>query len=174
MRPLALPFALAADFVPEVAMQSELPTARWVIGKYLRLLVTTLTCVTAISVECRAIDIVLPQSFQGLWVDSPDHNACSEVKLPRDAQGAGEGVLFLDRKMFYSQETACNVTISAKSCCNSEDEDTRSGTLVCGGNRTQIIFYLQQSAGKWQLIVATFGSGMNGPSVKVYQRCGGK
>lgn len=124
-----------------------------------------------LTLECQAIENVLPRSFQGLWVDTPDHNACSEVKVPRDAWGAGEGALFLDGKLYYSQETACNVTISAKSCCNSEGEDTRGGTLICGRYRYPIIFHLRKSVGKGELIVAEFLSGDNGPSVKIYQRC---
>jgi hypothetical protein len=122
--------------------------------------------------ECRAVETVLPRTFQGLWVDSPNHDACSEVKVARDAFGAGEGVLFLDGTAYYSQETACRVSIYTKSCCDAADDDTRGGTLVCGRSRTPIIFHLHRSADGGRLTVAEFGSGVNGPSVKTYQRCG--
>lgn len=123
------------------------------------------------TLECQAIENTLPRSFQGLWVDATEHDACTQVKAPRDALGAGEGALFLDGKIYYEQETNCSNAISAKSCCNSDNEDTRSGTLLCGKNRSPIIFHLRKLEGKEELIVATFMSGASGPSLKIYQRC---
>lgn len=127
--------------------------------------------IVASAVECRAIEDMLPRSFQGLWVDVPDHDACSQVKVPRDTRGAGEGALFLDGKMYFSQETECSDTIASKSCCNAENEDTRGGTLVCGKNRYPVIFHLRKTSGKVELIVATHTLGVSGPSLRTYQRC---
>jgi hypothetical protein len=120
---------------------------------------------------CEAIENVLPRSFQGLWVTDETHSACREIRVASDARHAGEGALFLDGKRYYSQETDCNVIVTAKSCCNSENEDTRSGTLICGKYKYPIIFHLQTANRNDQLIVAEYSAGVNGPTLKSYKRC---
>lgn len=131
----------------------------------------SLIVVIALPVSCQALEKSLPQPFQGLWVDAPSHDACSQVKNSRDAMSAGEGALFLDVGNYYSQESDCSYTIATKSCCNSDNDDTRGGTLVCSKYRHPIIFHLRKSHNNYALIVATYTSDPSGPSLKLYQRC---
>jgi len=118
--------------------------------------------------DSRELEHTLPVAFHGVWVTSDWSNECPPISSPKDAMSSGEGILYLRSNEYISQETDCELRILSKHCCDREYEDTRSGTLICGRYRTPIILFLQKSAGKEELIVATYDTGMSGPSVKSF------
>jgi hypothetical protein len=128
----------------------------------------------------RSVDRALPSQFHGIWVteeslksgwtgENGGHVACPPIRKDEDAYGIGEGVLVLRRDKLYSQETDCKLVIVSKICCDAEEEDTRGGTIVCGRNRTPVIFHLRKDSE--ELIVAEYDVGASGPSIKKYRRC---
>lgn len=128
-----------------------------------------LTC-AAFPIYCAA-EQILPKSFQGLWVNRPEHDACSSVKSPFDATSAGEGVIALDGNLYFSQEERCNVVITSKACCDAEGEQTRGGVITCGKVKASVIFRVLEVASSNELIVATYFNGISGPSIKQFVRC---